>query len=358
VLNIYSETIRKIMETKTFILFSFMITGVLFFVTPVTAAAPISTIAPGNTVFIGEQGLDVTSVMNGDSQVGWWASGASIATSSPDYTVSISDLKNFYVSPTDFGSHQGSWYRFSASSKANGTAFIVADPHLGIRVEDSTVNVEVTDKWVPSGDDIKFSIETNLVQMTQRTGVNSVPVTIYVQSPTGGTFNALLDSSGTPNSIVDIPVTTNPFSPSFSWNTGKRDIYPPGTYYIWADCDVNSMKDNYGQIGKTISQQVSLLNQYQNPLIANSGYITNPTTQITVLPTQITIAIATPAVTSFTATQYASSVPTVMTTSPLAVITSTTPSTSTPIQTKSSGFEAVLVAASILFAIVLFSRKQ
>src|SRR5208337_591948 len=210
----------------------------------------------------------------------------------------------------------------------------------------------------PSGDDIKFSIETNLVQMTQRTGVNSVPVTIYVQSPTGGTFNALLDSSGTPNSIVDIPVTTNPFSPSFSWNTGKRDIYPPGTYYIWADCDVNSMKDNYGQIGKTISQQVSLLNQDQNPLIANSGYITNPTTQITVLPTQITIAIATPAVTSFTATQYASSVPTVMTTSPLAVITSTTPSTSTPIQTKSSGFEAVLVAASILFAIVLFPRME
>ena len=346
------------METKTFILFSFMITGILFFVTPVTAAAPISTIAPGNTVFIGEQGLDVTSVMNGDSQIGWWASGASIATSSPDYTVSISDLKNFYVSPTDFGSHQGSWYRFSASSKANGTAFLVADPHLGIRVEDSTVNVEVTDKWVPSGDDIKFSIETNLVQMTQRTGVNSVPVTIYVQSPTGGTFNALLNSSGTPNSIVDIPVTTNPFSPSFSWNTGKRDIYPPGIYYIWADCDVNSMKDNYGQIGKAISQQVSLLNQDQNPLIANSGYITNPTTQITVLPTQITTAIATPAVTSFTTTQYPSSVPTVMTTSPLAVITSTTPSTSTPVQTKSSGFEAVLVAASILFAIVLFFRKQ
>ena len=116
------------MKTKTFIIFSFMITGVLFFVTPVSAAAAIRTIAPGNTVFIGEQGLDITSVMNGDSQIGWWASGAAIATSSPDYTVSISNPTNFYVSPTDFGSHQGSWYRFSALSRANGTAFTVADP--------------------------------------------------------------------------------------------------------------------------------------------------------------------------------------------------------------------------------------
>ena len=184
------------METKTFILFSFMITGVLIFVTPVSAAAAISTIAPGNTVFIGEQGLDVTSVMNGDSQIGWWASGAAIATSSPDYTVSISNLNKFLCLSNRFRIPSGILVRFSALSKANGHAFIVADPFLSLRVEDSTVNVEVTDKWVPSGDDIKFSIETNLVQITQRTGVNSVPVTIYVQSPTGGTFNALLDSTG------------------------------------------------------------------------------------------------------------------------------------------------------------------
>ena len=346
------------MKTKTFIIFSFMITGVLFFMTPVTAAAAISTIAPGNTVFIGEQGLDITSVMNGDSQIGWWASGAAIATSSPDYTVSISNPANFYVSPNDFGSHQGSWYRFSALSKANGTAFTVADPHLDIRVEDSTVNVEVTNKWVPTGDDIKFSIETNLIQITQRTGVGSVPVTIYVQSPTGGTFNALLDSTGTPNSIVNIPVTSTPFSPPFSWNTSKRNTYPPGTYYIWADCDVNSMKDNYGQIGKTISQQVSLLDQDQNPLITNSGYITNPTTQITVLPTQIITAFATPAVTSLPTTQYTTSVQTVITIAPPLATTLTIPPTSIPSQTKSSGFGAVLVAASVFFVIVLFFRKQ
>ena len=85
------------------------------------------------------------------------------------------------------------------------------------------------------------------------------------------------------------------------------------------------MKDNYGQIGKTISQQVSLLNQDQNPLIANSGYITNPTTQITILPTQITTTFASPAFTSFPTTQLVS--------------TSTTTPTPILVQTKSPGFE-------------------
>ncbi len=344
------------METKKLIVFSFMITGALFFITPFAAAAGISTIAAGNAVFIGEQGLDVTQVMQGDSQIGWWASGAAIATSSPDYTVSISNPTNFYVSPTDFASHTGPWYRLSAQNKADGAAFTVVDPQLDLWVEDTTVNVDVTDKWVPTGDGIRFQIDTNLVQIGQRG--SSALITIKVQSPTGGIYSALLDSAGNPNPIGDLQVSTNPFYTSFSWDTGNRDTYPPGTYYIWAECNVNSMKDNYGQIGKTISQQVSLLNQDQNPLITNKGYSTNPTTQITVLPTQIITTIPTPAVTSFPATQSTTSVQTVITTTPPVVTTSTIPPTSIPIQTKSSGFEAVLVVASILFAIVLFLRNQ
>ena len=59
---------------------------------------------------------------------------------------------------------------------------------------------------------------------------------------------------------------------------GSADLYPPGTYTIWAVCNVNSMNDNYNQAGKTISQQVSLLDQDNNPLIGNKGYVTNPTT--------------------------------------------------------------------------------
>ncbi len=46
----------------------------LFLVGPVTAA--LNTITTGAIVFIGEDGLDITSAMGGDTRIGWWASGA------------------------------------------------------------------------------------------------------------------------------------------------------------------------------------------------------------------------------------------------------------------------------------------
>ena len=49
----------------------------LFLTDSVGAAIPISTIRPGNAVFIGEQGLDITAAMEGDTILGWWASRSS-----------------------------------------------------------------------------------------------------------------------------------------------------------------------------------------------------------------------------------------------------------------------------------------
>jgi hypothetical protein len=46
-----------------------LIFGILFLINPVIAG--INTIRPGDTVFIGEQGLDVTLAMEGDTQIGW-----------------------------------------------------------------------------------------------------------------------------------------------------------------------------------------------------------------------------------------------------------------------------------------------
>ena len=43
-------------------------------VVPAMAAGAYTTIPQGGTVFIGEQGLDVTTAMGGDTAIGWWAS--------------------------------------------------------------------------------------------------------------------------------------------------------------------------------------------------------------------------------------------------------------------------------------------
>jgi hypothetical protein len=76
----------------------FSFAALVFVTGPVAAAAVISTISAGNTVFIGEEGLDTTGIFSGPARVGWWASAASISDSSPSNIITISDPSNFYVS--------------------------------------------------------------------------------------------------------------------------------------------------------------------------------------------------------------------------------------------------------------------
>jgi hypothetical protein len=326
---------------------------IIFLVNPVSAA--ITTISPGNTVFMGEQGLDITTAMDGDTQLGWWASAASIADTSPSYFVSVSNPASFSITPSIFHSQTGSWYHLNPSGKANGTAFIVAEPQLALRVEDTTVSVDVTDKWVPTDDEIRFRLDTNLVAISQRSGVTTVPITIKVQDPSGGIYTSLINNAGTATSIVNISVTTTPYYTASIWDTGQRAAYSPGTYTIWAECNINSMKDNYDVAGKTVSQKVSLLNQEKNPLIGGN-YPTTTTTSVTTKPAtavQTTVPIIT--------TPPTSQVPvTIVTTDiPVTQLSTQTSVTATPtsLPTKSPGFEGLLTGVATLLAIMICSRK-
>jgi len=335
-----------------------LILGILFLINPVFAA--INTIRPGETVFIGEQGLDVTLAMEGDTQIGWWASAASIAGSSPTGIVPVSNPASFSISPNTFGSQTGVWYHLDPLGQANGSAFNVADPQLDIIIEDTTVNVDVTDKWVPTDDELRFRINTNLVPIAGRSGQSWTPITIKVQSPDGALFSALISNSGVTTSIIDYHVTTTPQYTGSIWGTSNRDIYPPGIYTIWAECNVNSMKDNYGVVGKTISRKVSLLNQDQNPLIRGNLPTTNPT-QTTITPVNIVTTISTtkPTTTQYTPLPTLTSLP--VSTSPLpSPISSETAVTlqPTPTKTQSSGFEAVLVGFALVAVLAFCTRRQ
>ena len=330
----------------------------LVLVIPAGAAVPISTIQPGNTVFVGEQGLDITAAMEGDTLLGWWASGASIAGSSPDYHISVSNPSSFSVYPGDFTTHTGNWYHLSSLSTANGTAFAVADPQIDLRIEDTTVNVDVTDKWVPTDDALQFRIDTNLLQMTQRTGVTSVPVTIKVQSPDGAILSELVDGTGTVTSIVDYPVTSTPQYTGAIWGTSNRVTYAPGTYQVWVECNVNLMKDNYDQTGKTVSRKVSLLNQNQNPLINDKGYVTNPTTsvatQISKTTTMSTTPTKAPMITTALPTTGSPDVSLLTPTTEVSDVTLVPSST----HTKAPGFASSCALAAIIIGFVLFSKKE
>jgi hypothetical protein len=325
--------------------------GSLILVFPAMAA--IDTISQGNTVFLGEDGLNISGALGADSQIGWWASGAAIATSSPDDTYPITAATKLSVSPARFGSRLGTWYRVDASGKANGTAFVVADPYLNIRVEDKTVNVDVTqNKWVYRGDEIGFRIETNLNAIAQRPGAPGALITIKVQAPDYGVYSALVNG-GTTTRIEDIQVASNPYDTGAIWDT-ENSVYAPGAYTIWAECNVNRMKDNYDVTGKTVSTQTSMQNTEFNPLISVSVPTTNPTTQVTQTPTKIVTTIAKTSQTTA-----------IVTTTPIANAT-TIPQTSTttlpaPVGTttkKSPGFGIVLTVIAVAGIALVTLKKQ
>ena len=339
---------KNLLKTSIFLVFAS-----LFLVGSVTAG--INTILTGNTVFIGEEGLDISSALGGDTQIGWWASGASISGSSPGYTISVSNPHQFSISPSEFGSHTGSWYHLNPSGNANGSAFIVADPYLELRIEDTTVSVDVTDKWVPTGDQIGFSIETNLAQIESQRSSPAL-ITIKVQPPGGGEYSSLVNATGIPVPIVEIPVSVSLYNTGSIWDTGRRSTYPTGTYSIWAECNVNRMKDNYDVTGKTTSRKTSLLNQDQNPLITANVPTTNPTIQMTITPTTKSTTAA-PSTQTTKKTQPSTTATTIMKTIPVPT-TATPPSKPSSSQTKTAGFEATLAGAAIITGLVLSLKKE
>jgi hypothetical protein len=297
------------------------------------ASGGIFTIPQGGTVFIGEQGLDISQTgANSSARIGWFGNGGNVITDAPTATVTVDDVKNFYVVPATFASKTGPWYTMPDKK----LAFYVEDPSLNLRVFDDSSNFEVTNstRWLPKGDQASFRIETNLVAMLNRPGISMVPVTIYVVQPDGSQLQAV---SGYP--LSNIGVTTSPFSTGPVWDTRS---YPSGTYTVWAKCNVNGMNDNYRIDGKTQTQQTGNVQiQSSNPLITTS-----------VTSTATTAAGTTPT-TAVPATQSQ----TVLTTTPPATTQQPTSLPTTVPTTKSPGPEFVLVVAGLVGAALIIGKS-
>lgn len=324
----------------------------LIFITFIILAYPVgaalNTIAAGDTVFIGEQGLDISSQIPAVTAIGWWSPGSTVASSEPDYKVGITDPKNVYISPTEFSSRKGTWYSYPGRA----LVFNVADPYIDIKIEDRTVNVDVTGKWAPLKDELGFRIETNLNSMVQRVGGGAgAPVNIRVQTPEGSVLSSLIDSTGAAHSL-DIGVTTSPFITVNFWDTGNS-LYNSGTYVIWVECNENQMKDNYNQPGKTVSVPKSLLVQEQNPLIS-------VIVQATTTATKITTRQTTKPTTAVT-TELPTTVPTVTTAIPLLTISQETPEqtvTPSPTPTKAPLFGGCTILAGMISCALYALRRR
>ncbi|MCX6688892.1 MAG: DUF3821 domain-containing protein, partial [Methanoregula sp.] len=147
-----------------------------------------------------------------------------------------------------------------------------------------------------------------------------------------------------------------PYSTGSWWDTANS-AYSPGTYTIWAECNVNRMKDNYDVIGKTESTKTIMQNTERNPLMSVSVPTTSPTNQVTQITTTIPQTSTTIPTTSPTTA--------ILTTAPIATAT-TIPQTSTttipaPVGTttkKSPGFGIVLTVIAVAGIVLVTLNKR
>ncbi len=244
-------------------------------------------------IFIGEEGLDITSALaqaneqtgtTGLTTIGWWASAADVATTAPSKindTVAIAD--SYMVDPGLFVGYTGIWYLVKTNGTGGAPVFNVQDPALSLNIWDFSQNADVTGYSVTYGAPLGFRINTNMypaVNMTQRSPLSPATdgyITIRVKDENGTLYTSLLnDSVGTPSAgpysllanFVDTPAWYWGGFGSYAWQTGAMDsgdspYYPSGTYSVYAESTLHGMKDNYKNGGvdyttKTVSQTVTV----------------------------------------------------------------------------------------------------
>ncbi|MDH7593941.1 MAG: MEMAR_RS02690 family S-layer glycoprotein [Methanomicrobiales archaeon] len=240
--------------------------AMVMLVLPVSAG--ITTINPGDTIFIGEQGLNIEAAVP-DDWIAYWAPGQSQAET--PYTINVATQKtSFYVDPSEFTDRTGDWYSWNGTSN-NGTAFKVQTPSIDLKIWNADTGKDVSDKSVVRGAFLTFRIDSNLHPINTRAGyVNNTDgfLTIKVKDPVGSVYTVVVGEGGDENPLTKLPLNVSTMTSLWFpdgntvatnyWDTEAQTdttyIYKAGSYEVWVEADPNSMKTNWNSAtGKVVS---------------------------------------------------------------------------------------------------------
>ena len=160
---------------------------VLMAVMPVSAAVNGTSIDAGATVFIGEEGLNLTHAMNGatlggninldrtptNMTIGWWASGSTATT--PDYPLNIeARYKAFTIDQDTFVGRTGNWWLLNPDNTKQDVVFNVQDPQLSVAAWDFGQGKDVTGMNVVQGSHLGIKVTTNMYTATNSNRNNTL----------------------------------------------------------------------------------------------------------------------------------------------------------------------------------------
>jgi len=195
-------------------------------VSAVTTTNPNGTVIElGATVFIGEEGLNLTHALNaavtnghvvedntpGNLTLGWWASAADITSTSPSKVINLAPdrYKSMTISQADFVGYTGNWYLLMPDGKTaqtstygSATAVInVQDPTLSVAVWDFQQSKDVTGMSITQGEHLGIQVNTNMYAATYAQRNNTIWTrTVAIADPTGVGPNGAMLPPGNYNS--------------------------------------------------------------------------------------------------------------------------------------------------------------
>ena len=105
----------KIMNFRFFSFFILILSIILVF----PGAATVNKVSQGGDIFLGETNLDVYAATGTAKQIAWWEPGTNPEIDQPADIESISDAKNFFLSPDIFSEKTGIWYQWEDGIKGS-----------------------------------------------------------------------------------------------------------------------------------------------------------------------------------------------------------------------------------------------
>jgi len=266
--------------SKNYISIMVVLMAVVLMILPVSATNVGTIVQQGATVFIGEEGLDISQAVGDSSTIGWWASAADLTTTSPSQTITVTGRnKTFEITQSEFLGHTGSWYKVKSDGTAGDLVFMVSEPRTSVSIRNAGDGLltSLDGKTVTSGTPITFKIDTNVI-LNKRGDVSAE------------VFAPVADFTATVNpvngSVTFTPATTGGTPTNYRWTfsddgvvTAQTYVHAPASSYT-ATLEVYNAVNSGGSATKsTMTKTITITDPtYSGSVVVGSPSTPNPST--------------------------------------------------------------------------------
>jgi PGF-CTERM protein len=218
-----------------------MIVAMILAAALVVAPAAARSVSNGDTIYVGEDDLDVDALFgspaSGSGTLVWYSSVSSANSATVGKTIAVADVSDFDLTSAAVGSSTGAWYAFTGAPFTDPTAaagtVLVETPSVGLDVLQGTGTTSVDGKAVTRGQSIRFEIQHNVGTLPS----GDADVEIRVTTPAGGTVTTFegvplnVDLSGTQKADTGLVALSNATTGTYTaqgvWKSGSA-LYDKG----------------------------------------------------------------------------------------------------------------------------------